>query len=297
MNQTVAIFGATGAQGAPVVSEALNKGLNVRAVARDAAKVGALHPAANAISASFDNKDSLVAALDGVDAAFVHLPMPQSPEDPARWMQNFFEAAHQVKLPLLVYTTSASTGDRYPSSPLIDASTQGMQAVLNSGIPAIVLQPSIYLENLHIDPFLPHLKTQGVLDYPPVPESLKVSWTSHHDQARIAVAALTRPDLAGQSFEVATPGAVTGAQLADLLKGYAGQNVRFAPITPAEFGQRVADVLQSPATGFALTDLYSTLSSMAPDALTIDTDAIEALFGVTLTSIEDHLRSWAPVDA
>jgi uncharacterized protein YbjT (DUF2867 family) len=103
--------------------------------------------------------------------------------------------------------------------------------------------------------------------------------------------------LAGQSFEIATPGAVTGAELATLLEGYAGRQVQFAPVSPAEFGQRVADVLQSPATGFALTDLYSTLSSMAPDALTIDTDAIEALFGVKLTPIEDHLRSWAPVDA
>jgi hypothetical protein len=36
---------------------------------------------------------------------------------------------------------------------------------------------------------------------------------------------------------------------------------------------------------------------MAPDALTIDTDAIEGLFDVKLTPIEDHLRSWAPVEA
>lgn len=77
MNQTVAIFGATGAQGTPVVRAALARGLNVRAVARDVAKISNAHPEAAAFAAHFDDEDSLTQALTGVSAAFVHLPAAQ----------------------------------------------------------------------------------------------------------------------------------------------------------------------------------------------------------------------------
>ena len=224
MSQHVAIFGATGAQGAPVVREALAKGMSVRAVARDTAKIEQMHPEAQAFAAKLDDENAVAAALDGVDAAFVHLPMPQSPDDPAMWMKALFAAAHRVSLPLLVYTTGGSSGDRYPNSAIVDAGTAAMTAVLGSGIPSIVLQPGIYLENLQTDMIAPRLKSEGVLDYPPLGGSQRVMWTSHWDQARVAVAALARPDLAGNAYEVATPGALNGTELAALLSnGWAGR--------------------------------------------------------------------------
>lgn len=292
MNQTVAIFGATGAQGAPVVSEALKNGLKVRAVARNLAKIRNLHPEAEAFAASLDDEEALVGALRGVDAAFLHLPMPTSQDDTANWMKSFLAAAHRVSLPLLVYTTSGSSGERYPSSFIIENATKGMQTVLSSGVPAIVLQPTLYLENLQVGVFLPNLQDKGVLDYPPLPSSQKVSWTSHSDQARVAVAAFKRPDLAGRAFEIGTPDAVTGTELALQLSKWVGTSLRFLPASPEEFGQRVGEVLGSPATAFALTDLYGALSKMEDGALVIDTKEVEDIFGVTLTSLSEHIRSW-----
>ncbi|MES0880035.1 SDR family oxidoreductase [Roseibium sp. SCP14] len=293
MSQIVAVFGATGAQGAPVVRHALEHGMRVRAVARDEDKIRALHPDAEAWSATLDDEEALIKALDGVDAAFLHLPMPQSPEDPGSWMKAFFTAAHRVSLPLLVYTTSGSSGDRYPSSAIIEGSTAGMKAVLSSGIPAIVLQPTIYLENLLVDVFLPRLHGEGVLDYPPLPATQKMTWTSHEDQARIAVAALSRPDLAGRNFEIGTPGAVTGPDLAGLLEKWVGKPVTFDPCAPAEFGQRMGEVLGSPATAFALTDLYGALAGMEDGSLEIKTQMVEDVFGVKLASVSEHVSRWA----
>lgn len=293
MNQTVAIFGATGAQGAPVVREALAKGMTVRAVARDISKISKLHPEAQAFAATLDDEEALATALDGVDAAFVHLPMPQSPEDPANWMKALFGAAHRVSLPLLVYTTGATSGSRYPSSMMIDGATGGMQAVLASGIPSIVLQPTIYLENLVPNLFVPRLRSEGILDYPPLPANMKVTWTSHKDQARVAVAALLRPDLAGNSYEIGTPEAVTGDELAAHLSEWVGKTVKFAPLSPTDFGQRVSDVIGNPGAAFALTDLYGALTKMGNDDMAIDINVVEATFGVKLTSIAEHIKTWA----
>ena len=293
MSQTVAIFGATGAQGAPIVQEALAKGMAVRAVARNSAKISEMHPKAEAYAATLDNEDAIAKALDGVDAAFVHLPTPQTPEDPANWMKALFGAAHRVSLPLLVYTTSATSGTRYPSSMMVDSATGGMQAVLSSGIPSIVLQPTVYLENILIDIFVPRLRSEGILDYPPLPANMKVTWTSHLDQARVAVAALSRPDLAGNSYEIGTPNALTGDELAEYLSGWIGTSVQFAPLSPVEFGQRAGDALGNPGAAFALSDLYGALAKMGDDDMVIDTQKVEQTFGVKLTQVADHINGWS----
>jgi uncharacterized protein YbjT (DUF2867 family) len=293
MQKTIAIFGATGAQGAPVVTEALSKSLTVRAVGRDADKIKQMHPGAEAFVATLDNEDAIAAALTGVDAAFLHLPMPQNPEDPKTWLTAFITAAHKVSLPLLVYTTSGPAGDRYASSVVIDGGTGGMQAVLNCGIPAIVLQPAVYLENLQPEVFLPKLRFEGILDYPPMQPATKVQWTSHIDQARIAVAALQRPDLAGNNYEIGTPDALTGAELAQLVAKWIDRPVEFAPLSPTDFGQRVGDAFNSPGTAFALGDLYGSLAKLNDAEMVVDTVALEDTFNVKLTTVAEHLAIWS----
>lgn len=293
MTKTVAIFGSTGAQGAPVVTEALAKGMNVRAVGRDADTIKEMHPNAEAFVATMDNEDAVAKALDGVDAAFLHLPMPLNPDDPEIWLKTFITAAHRVSLPLLVYTTSGPTGARYPSSAIIDAGTAGMQAILGCGIPSIVLQPTLYLENLLPEIFLPNLRPKGILDYPPLPATIKVQWTSHLDQACIAVAALGRPDLAGNSYEIGTPDALTGDELAELVASWVGRSVTYNPLSPADFGQRVGDAIGSPGAAFALNDLYGTLGKLNDEEMVIDTKVLEETFGVKLTTVAEHIASWA----
>lgn len=292
MSKTVAIFGATGAQGAPVVSQALDQGLAVRAVARDAAKISQMHPRAEAVTADLADEDSIAAALSGVDAAFLHFPMPTGPDDNQTWAAAFFAAAQKVGLPLLVYVTGGPSGDRFPSSIVVDGITEGMQAVLGSGIPSIVLQSAVYLENLQPELFAPHLRSEGLLDYPPVPKSLKMQWTSHLDQAKLAVAALSRPDLAGQAFEIGSPQALTGAELAKHLEGWLDRPVSFEPTTREAFGERVGAALSNPGVAFVLSDLYGSIASLDSDEMAVDTEALEKTFGVTLTTVEEHIKGW-----
>lgn len=168
MTLTVAIFNATGAQGAPVVSAAQDAGHRVRAVARDAASITSRHGSAvEAVEADFDDRDSLMRAFEGVDAAFAHLPIPADMHTPARQLGNLLAAAQQAGLPLLVWSTSGPTGARWGDSPAANANEQVAQAVLASGVPSIVLQPTVYLENLQT-PLMASRLGEGVLDYPPL---------------------------------------------------------------------------------------------------------------------------------
>lgn len=293
MTNTVAIFGATGAQGAPVVAEAIANGMTVRAVGRDADKIKKLHPNAEAFVATLDDEGAIAKALEGVDAAFLHLPMPQNPEDPQTWLTAFITAAHKVSLPLLVYTTSGPAGARYASSVVIDGGTAGMQAVLGSGIPAIVLQPAVYLENLLPEVFVPRLRSEGILDYPPMPSTTKVQWTSHMDQARIAAAALSRPDLVGNNYEIGTHEALTGQELAEVVSKWVDRSVVFDPASPTEFGQRIGDAFNSPGTAFALSDLYGSLAKLKGAEMVVDTKALEQVFNVKLATVAERIENWA----
>jgi len=293
MTKTLAIFGATGAQGSAVVREALSQKLDVRAaVARDAEKIAKMHPGASAFAATLEDEAAIAKALDGADAAFLHLPMPSGPNDAQVWLTSFIKAAHRASLPLLVYTTSGPVGSRYARSAIVDNTTEGRDAVANCGIPAIILQPAIYLENLIPDLFAPNLRSKGILDYPPMAATTKVQWTSHFDQAIIAVAALQRNDLAGNSYEVGTPDALSGPDLAELIAGWVGRSVEFEPITPAQFGQRVEKVMGNPSIGFVLSDLYGSLAKLDGDDMVVDISAVEKTFGVKLGSVGDYIKNW-----
>ena len=180
MARRIAIFGSTGAQSAAVVEAALAQGLTVRALARSVDRITDRHDdRVEAFAVDLLDEKAVARALTGVDAAFAHPPIPTDPSHPERFLSNILAAALRARLPLLVFSTSGPTGDRYEQVPMIVGNTAMARAVLSSGVPAIVLKPTIYLENLLVPLFAPGLLTNGVLDYPPTRPSQKLSWTSH----------------------------------------------------------------------------------------------------------------------
>jgi uncharacterized protein YbjT (DUF2867 family) len=291
----VAVFGATGAQGAPVVRQALASGMTVRAVARDAKKITKMHPGAEAMAADIADTEAVAKALAGMDGAFYHLPMGGGPDSPRQWLGAFIQAAAGAKLPLVVYTTSGPASDIFPASMVVDGIRAGAAVMLEGPVPAIVLQPALYLENLLGPVILPRLRTEGIADYPPFRPAQKVTWTSHLDQAKIAVAALSRPDLAGNRYDIGSPGALDGTELAELLGSWLDRPVRFAPLTPAGFGQRMAEVYGIPEVGAALTDLYDVQANLPDAGAPVETRHLEEIFGVSLTPAATHIKSW-PAD-
>jgi len=50
--------------------------------------------------------------------------------------------------------------------------------------------------------------------------------------------------------------------------------------------------LGNPGITMALTDLYEALARMPDDGMIVDTKPLEEIFGVSLTSIADHIRGW-----
>ncbi|NJL12638.1 MAG: NmrA family NAD(P)-binding protein [Microscillaceae bacterium] len=291
-NMDVSIFGATGQQGAAVVREALRKGHKVRAVARSKEKIDSHYGTeVESVEADFNDTQSIINAIDGQDAAFIHLPNPSNIHEPTKWISNLIEALHKTSLSLLVFTTSGPTGSRYPQKQSIVGNSNLAQTLLKLKLPTVVLMPTLYLENLQVPIIVPKL-SEGILDYPASKSNKKIMWTSHQDQAKIAVAAFEKPELAGKSYEIATPSAKTGIELANLLTNYVGKPVEFIETTANDFANRVKEAFPDAELSEILAGTYQAIEELENDEMVIDTDQIEKIFEVKLTNIEDHISSW-----
>lgn len=291
MTKRMTIFGASGAQGAPVVAAALAAGYAVRAVSRsatDAVTDGRVEH----VRVDLADPAGVAHALDGVDAAFVHIPIGAPPDVRMHHLATVLDAAKASGLPKLVFSTSGHTNRRFGDSPVVAANAEMAERVLASGVPSVVLAPTVYLENLRLGALTPRLREMGVLDYPPLTPDRPFSWTSWYDQAALAVAAVDRPELVGRVHEIATPSAVTGPQLATLLAAWVGHPVRFVSTTPAQFAQRLLELSRSPEAARALAALYDAIAKLPIDGATVDTAVVERDFGVRLTPIEAHIASW-----
>jgi uncharacterized protein YbjT (DUF2867 family) len=293
MTGLITVFGATGAQGAPVVEQLLAVGYQIRAVAREASRVHVRFGSrVQAVAADLSDAAQVASALQGVQGAFAHLPIANSPDAPQRQLGALIEAAHRMRLPQLVFSTSGLASPRYRASPLIAGNAAATKALLECGLPVVVLQPSIYLENLHFPPLVPRLLTDGLLDYPPVSASRRISWTTHGDQARLAAAAFKRPNLIGQAIEIATPGALTGPELAALLGPWLGRSVQFAPQTPAQLSAHLGQVFGSSQAGEVIADMYRAIDELPTEGAVIDAEAAAERFGVKLQTLAQQIANW-----
>ena len=291
MNSDFVVFSAASAQAFAVAQTAIDQGLAVRAVLR-AGKSSALKGDHQIARADLRDTDSLARAMAGARAAFFHVPIPTGPGEAELHLSNFLFAAKQTKLPLLVFSSSSFADESFSSTPFIDGNKHAVKQVLASVIPAIVLKPGLYLENLHVPFFVPRL-AQSILDYPPMKADQAMSWISHWDQALLAVAALAKPELAGLAYNIASQEPVTPVQLATMLGEKRGDRaMRFDAITAIEFAQRVSQALQNPSLNFLLADLYRSINAQSAQSLLVDTDALERLFGVKLMSVSQRIAMW-----
>ncbi len=295
----VLVFGATGAQGSPVVRQLLARGVAVRAVTRDAQKLNNLFGvAAEPAEADLGNATALRAAFEGVDAAFFHLPIPRDIEAVPVHLANVLEAAAKAELSRLVYTTSGITTETMPPIGFVEASRAAAAAVLTSGIPAVVLRPTIYLENLLQPHLVSEMAQAGVLRYPPVSPGRRLSWTALEDQAALAIAAMTADEtVIGRAFDIASPEALTGDELAARLSVHFAREVRFEPQTPLQFGEDLGRAFGNPTVGRAIAELYEAIDKLPPDGAVLQPDTVLSANAPELTPVSQWLsrQGWGSV--
>ncbi|MFS0736015.1 NmrA family NAD(P)-binding protein [Sphingomonas sp. 1P06PA] len=214
----VTIFGATGDQGAAQVRALVAAGHDPIAVSRAPAPIEIAGQAIEARAADFADHPSLDAAIAGADAVFLNLPSTSfQAAPPLIAAANVIAKAAQARgVRSLIFNTSMPV----PAEPLgfagQDARHEMRRLVFEAGVPAVSIQPVVFLDNLLKGWAWPEIARNGRLVYPHH-AMLKVSWICHDDLAALMIAALDRPELSGRSFAVGGADTVRLPELAAIL--------------------------------------------------------------------------------
>lgn len=283
---TYVIHGATGAQGGPVLQAMQAADFAVTGIAR--------HPESipdgiAAKVADYTDIASLVAAYEGAEGIFVHLPQG-APDQIAAYANNLVQALAQAKPAHVVISTSGRVLDRPDlclQSPPDSAIRILIDGVASAGLSHAVIGTRLYLENLLLPMLIEPVNTEGVLRYP-LPADFSVSWASHQDVADLAVRLFQDTSIQGLVGLGALPG-LTGNDLAAAFSEALGKSVTYEAITPDQFVTLLTPMFGE-AIANTVADLYRAINVADHHEIQTDTSS-QTRLGFAPTPVADWARS------
>ncbi|NJC32883.1 uncharacterized protein YbjT (DUF2867 family) [Sphingomonas jejuensis] len=287
----VTVFGATGDQGCAQIDRLVASGHRPVAAVRDPSRL----PDVDAVQADYRDHDSIRRAVAGSDRVF--LTLPSTSFNDAGMVEAaanaVAEAARAEGTGMILFNTSMYLGDAPLGFAAQDARFRIRQNLFDSGVPTVSIQPVIYAGNLRFPWVVAGIRDEGVIRYPH-DETLPVSWISQESTADLMIAAMDRPALAGQAFNVGGPDAICGPELARRLSPVVGRSLRFETLPVATFATRMAarfgaESLPTPTLIDALERIYHWYNHGAEQPFTVDMTPILTL----LPAPPEPIERWA----
>jgi len=279
----ILIIGGTGVVGRELVDRLLQRGEQVRLLARDPGKARERkQDGAEVVQGDLADTDSLGRALDGVKSVFLLSPAdPEMPELHA----NLYGAAQLNHWPHVV-RLSALGAD--PESPLVLGRIHGRadQRLIDSGNPYTILRPAYFMQNLLW--FHSSIVNQDAF-YAPLGDGA-ISMIDVRDIAEVAAAALTEIGHRGEAYELTGPEAISMPEVALRITEALERRVRYEPISTEEARHNMLSVGFPEWTTDALLELYEALAG-GGGART--TETVARILGRGPTSIDTFLEDFA----
>jgi uncharacterized protein YbjT (DUF2867 family) len=247
------ITGATGSVGKSLVSQLLEAGKDVRIVTRDAHKAPT---GVDVIEGDFTKGNLPPNAFADVRKVFLF---------PAQGgVEGFLQQAKQAKIEQLVVLSSLAAAMEYErdeSSPSAMHHLAVEKAVAASGIPATILRPGTFANNLL---FWAGSIQVGDAVYGPYAHSAQAP-IHEVDIAAAAKAALTQEGHEGKTYPMTGPQALTRVEQLDIIGAAIGRKLRFVEISHEAFAQEMAKYMPQPIIKMLLDYWADTVAS--PDVV------------------------------
>jgi uncharacterized protein YbjT (DUF2867 family) len=212
----VLVIGSTGKTGSRVAAKLTDKGVDVRAGSRAAAR-----------PFDWDAPETWHAALDGVRAAYVTYFPDLAFPGAVQKLESLCETAKAAGVEHLVLLSGR--GEHH--------ARQGEEVVRASGVDFTIIRAAWFAQNFS-EGYLREPILAGVLPMPggETPEPI----IDIDDIADVAVAALTEEGHRGELYEVSGPRLMTFADMAAELSEATGRDIRHVPITFEDFHANIA---------------------------------------------------------
>ncbi|AZB23408.1 NAD-dependent epimerase/dehydratase family protein [Chryseobacterium bernardetii] len=233
----ILVFGATGSQQFNVIGEAKKKGAEVIAATSSENSFEKLaHAGATPVLANLADADKINEITNGVDAIAFMIPVSlPNPSDGFQYSKNVIDAAKANGVKKIVWNTSGWLETQKIGSPVDDVKLDVLDYLKNSGVDYVIIEPTIYMENM-MGPFCaPFITNEKKLAYP-TPEAMPIGWIASRDVSAFVVEAIYNENLKADSFKISGLENLKGNDLAAAFSKGTGEEIVYYPQKPKEFG-------------------------------------------------------------
>jgi uncharacterized protein YbjT (DUF2867 family) len=288
----VLVFGATGSQQFHVIGEAKNKGAEVYAVTSSEKNFDKLKNA-GAIPVLGDMSDAqrMKEITKGIDTIALLIPVSlPNPADGFQLAKNVIDASKANGVKIIVWNTSGFVAPQKIGIPMEDVKVETTEYLEQSGVPYVIIQPSIYAENLLAPYTTDYVKNERKVAYP-TPEDMPIGFVASRDVSAFVVDALYKPELSGQSFKISGLDNLKGNDLAEKFSIGLGEKINFYAMPPQEFGDKLS-ILVGEESARGVQGYYEMLASLPEYPTKFNPNLQEVLekLPVKMTPIEEWVK-------
>ncbi len=233
----ILVFGATGSQQFNVIGEARKKGAEVIAATSSENSFEKLaQTGATPILANLSDADKMLEITKGIDAIAFMIPVSlPNPMDGLQYAKNVIDAAKANGVKKIVWNTSGWIESQKIGSLVDDVRLDVRDYLKESGVNYVIIEPTIYMENMMGAFCAPFITNEKKLAYP-TPEAMPIGWIASRDVSAFVVEAIYNPKLKADSFKISGLDNLKGNELANRFSKGVGEEIIYYPQQPKEFG-------------------------------------------------------------
>jgi len=261
----ILVTGATGQVGSQLIPQLLDRNVPVRALTRDASKLARWGDRVEIVAGSFDQPETLQAAMQGVEQMFL-----MSTGVGAEQVEAAMTAAKQAGVRHAVFLSSMGAND--PTLLLGKWHHDREEAIRASGLAWTFLRPGFFMSNTLM--WAETIKTQGAVYFPG--GEGQVAPIDPQDIAAVAALALTQSGHDGQIYELTGPELITTGEQVEILSHVLDKPLRYVDVPPDAARE---EMLKSGIPAIfveAITELYA---RMREGRGALKTDTFERVTG------------------
>ena len=294
----VAVFGASGVQGASQVEALIDAGHHPVAISRNPKDQTIKGQKVETAAADFSDGDAIRKALTNAEVVFLNLPSTSfQPAEPviagANVIAEAIKASPSVKL--TVFNTSMPVPEVKRGIKAQDDRVEIRDILRSTGLPVISIQPVVFLDNLLEGWAYPPIAERQTIVYCHKPD-LEVSWICHYDVGQLMIAAMDKPQLAGRNIPVGGPEIVRLEELAQKLSIAWDRPMAYENQTVDDFCDKISGAMKQRAGLDAdrvvkqMHKAYTHYNEAEDKPFRIDMGPVLKELPAKLTSIEDWGR-------
>lgn len=291
MFKKILVYGATGSQGNPTAKLLAQRGYETFAVSNSNSEsqlFGNLN--IKLLKANLEDRKRIFEITKGIDAISLLIPFfLENPTDGLTYAINTIDAAKEANVKFIVWNSSGFILPVKVGNPAVDVRIDIANYLKASGIPFVIIQPSVYAENL-LGPWnAPFVANKNLAAYP-TPKEMRIGWIATEDVSKLTIAALERPELNGSEFQVSGLENLDGNDLADRFSKALNRKIDYYEMPPSEFGN-ILDGIFGEGSSKSAVEFYQSLhnSNQYPQMF-VDMDTVLAKLQVKIRSLQEWIK-------